>query len=264
MDGCVAGRVQSTQAAQAAQAAKAAADDAAFLAALNARVSRCSGPFELVKQPKAKQRKSYANENRYVAPNPLAVRHKDGARAVGHVRVELADADGRPLGAAASDAALAGTTRVPLRADVPQTDFQLKMLATNGCGPPARPPRCSVSRAVRACAALPLASGDLVRLVFHVAYRIVGGAIAATTDDSASTGSADLDRLFDEDSGSSPQQSRADSAAPAAAPGADLDQIYKATTKPDRSGLLYCHVRVRRAAPRHVLLDAHALERCRL
>jgi len=56
--------------------------------------------FRVLREPKPKQRKSYKNENRYLAPNPLQVGWcGDGDSPEGYVTALLADESGEPLSA---------------------------------------------------------------------------------------------------------------------------------------------------------------------
>jgi hypothetical protein len=96
--------------------------------------------FELVRQPKSKQRKSYRTENRYLAPNPMTIRynadgtpHGDAARPrSGGVSVSLVDVLGRPLDVAVQKE-LAGGARKVLSVGqcTAVTSFSLKMHVTS-------------------------------------------------------------------------------------------------------------------------------------
>jgi hypothetical protein len=96
-------------------------------------IAASNGDFGLLAQPKPKQRKSYTNENRYLAPNPITVHYvradADDGRVTGTVTCLLADADGVPFSGDTA-ASLNGATQLPLLA-YGRAEFQLKMLATN-------------------------------------------------------------------------------------------------------------------------------------
>jgi hypothetical protein len=96
--------------------------------------------FELVRQPKPKQRKSYRTENRYLAPNPLTIRycadgtpHGDLARPrAGGVSVSLVDVLGRPLDVAVQKELAGGARKVfACGACTAVTSFSLKMHVTS-------------------------------------------------------------------------------------------------------------------------------------
>jgi hypothetical protein len=96
-------------------------------------IAASNGDFGLLAQPKPKQRKSYTNENRYLAPNPITLHYvradADDGRVTGTVTCLLADADGVPFSGDTA-ASLNGATQLPLLA-YGRAEFQLKMLATN-------------------------------------------------------------------------------------------------------------------------------------
>jgi len=95
--------------------------------------SDSTSDFKLQRQPKTKQRKSYASENRYIAPNPVTVQHIESIE-IGHsliagqVEVTLATKDGERL-LSMQDTDLAGVKI----ASIDQNgcaEFQLKMTTT--------------------------------------------------------------------------------------------------------------------------------------
>jgi hypothetical protein len=89
-----------------------------------------SANFVVQKQPKEKQRKSYRNENRYLAPNPLSVQFVgEGVVPSAVVEVMLADGDGRPLEYERQMELIGERTR-PLTADG-TAGFSLKMHDTS-------------------------------------------------------------------------------------------------------------------------------------
>jgi hypothetical protein len=89
-----------------------------------------SANFVVQKQPKEKQRKSYRNENRYLAPNPLTVQFVgEGVVPSAVVEVMLADGDGRPLEYERQMELIGERTR-PLMADG-TAGFSLKMHDTS-------------------------------------------------------------------------------------------------------------------------------------
>jgi hypothetical protein len=89
-----------------------------------------SANFVVQKQPKEKQRKSYRNENRYLAPNPLSVQFVgEGVVPSAVVEVMLADGDGRPLEYERQMELIGERTR-PLMADG-TAGFSLKMHDTS-------------------------------------------------------------------------------------------------------------------------------------
>jgi hypothetical protein len=94
--------------------------------------------FELVRQPKPKQRKSYRTENRYLAPNPFTVRYRgrptsDHARPrAGGVAVSLMDVLGRPLDIAVQKELVGGQRKMlSIGSTTAVASFSLKMHVTS-------------------------------------------------------------------------------------------------------------------------------------